>query len=335
MRIVPLAGDRIAPGEEGLAQIVADRPLALFGGDRFILRDAAGRRTIGGGSVLDIRAPERGRRRPERLAALAALAADGAAGALPRLLALPPYAVHRAEHAQAHGLAPVALDDVAARENLIALGPFLMAPAMVLTISRRIVERLAAHHLEQPDQPGLARERLRLSLPERLMPDAFAALAAAMIRRGEIAATGAFLRLPDHAPRLSPEHGMLWDQIRPLLGGEARFKPPRVNELAAALRRREESIRGLAKRLARRGDLHEVAPDHFLLREAVAELASAAVATASAQADGWFTAAHYRDRIGGGRKMAILILEFLDRQGVTVRKGDQRRVDGRKAGLFG
>ncbi len=155
MRIVPLAGDRIAPGEEGLAQIVADRPLALFGGDRFILRDAAGRRTIGGGSVLDIRAPERGRRRPERLAALAALAADGAAGALPRLLALPPYAVHRAEHAQAHGLAPVALDDVAARENLIALGSFLMAPAMVLTISRRIVERLAAHHLEQPDQPAL------------------------------------------------------------------------------------------------------------------------------------------------------------------------------------
>ncbi len=121
----------------------------------------------------------------------------------------------------------------------------------------------------------------------------------------------------------------------PLLGGEARFKPPRVNELAESLRRREETIRGLAKRLARRGDLFEVAPDHFLLREAVAELAAAAVATAEAQPDGWFTAAHYRDRIGGGRKMAILILEFLDRQGLTIRKGDQRRVDARKAGMFG
>ena len=128
---------------------------------------------------------------------------------------------------------------------------------------------------------------------------------------------------------------MLWDQIRPLLGGEARFKPPRVNALAESLRRREESVRGLAKRLARRGDLVEVSPDHFLLREAAAELAAAAVATAAAQPDGWFTAAHYRDRIGGGRKMAILILEFLDRQGLTIRKGDQRRADPRKAGLFG
>ncbi len=334
-RIVPLAADRIGPGEEGLAQIVADRPLALFGGDRFILRDAAGRRTIGGGTVLDIRAPERGRRRPERLAALQALAEEGAAGALPRLLALPPYAVHRADHGRAHGLSTAALDEVAARENLIALGPYLMAPAMVLTQSRRIVERLAAHHREQPDQPGLARERLRLALPERLTQDAFAAFSASMIRRGEIAAAGAFLRLPDHAPRLSPEHGVLWDQIRPLLGGEARFKPPRVNELAEALRRRDETVRGLAKRLARRGDLLEVAPDHFLLREAVAELAAAAFATAEAQPDGWFTAAHYRDRIGGGRKMAILILEFLDRQGLTIRKGDQRRVDPRKVGMFG
>ena len=33
--------------------------------------------------------------------------------------------------------------------------------------------------------------------------------------------------------------------------------------------------------------------------------------------------------------MAILILEFLDRQGLTIRKGDQRRADPRKAGLFG
>ncbi len=99
------------------------------------------------------------------------------------------------------------------------------------------------------------------------------------------------------------------DQAAPL--GRGALQAARVNELAEALRKREDTIRGLCKRLARRGDLHEVAPDHFLLREAVAELASAALATAAEQPDGWFTAAHYRDRIGGGRKMAILILEFL------------------------
>ncbi len=127
-RIVPLASDRIAPGEAGLAQIVADRPLALFGGDRFVLRDAAGRRTIGGGTVLDIHAPERGRRRPERLAALAALAENDAVEALPRLLALPPTRCI-APPMPGRTASPAGAGRVVARDNLLALGPFLMAPA--------------------------------------------------------------------------------------------------------------------------------------------------------------------------------------------------------------
>ena len=334
-RVVPLSDQGIAPRVEALAQIVLDRPAAILGGDRFILRDASGRRTIGGGRVLDIHAPERNRRKPERLAVLAALAAHGPAEALPTLLALPPFAVHRTDHARAHGLRPEALDGVAARENLLALGSFLMAPAVALTLSRRILDGLGAHHARQPDQPGLTRDRLRLALPERMAPDAFVALLDHMTRRGEIAADGSWLRLPGHAPQLSPEHAALWEQIRPLLEEEARFKPPRVSELAEILRRREDTIRGLCKRLARRGDLHEVATDHFLLKEAVAELAGQVLATESLQPDGWFTAAHYRDRIGGGRKMAILILEFFDRHALTIRKGDWRKVERRKAGMFG
>jgi selenocysteine-specific elongation factor len=119
-----------------------------------------------------------------------------------------------------------------------------------------------------------------------------------------------------------------------LLSGEGRFKPPRVNELAEHLKRREDTIRGLMKRLARRGDVDEVVEDHFLLRPAVAELLAVARETEAAEIDRWFNAAAFRDRIGIGRKMAILILEFFDRHGVTIRKGDLRRVDPRKAAAF-
>ncbi len=334
-RLVPLSAERIGPGETGLAQIVLDRPAAILGGDSFVLRDAGGRRTIGGGAVLDIRPPERHRRRPERLAALDALSRHGAAEALPALLALPPYLIDLDDFALGHGLRPEALEGVIARENLLILPSegrrMLVSPATVLRLGRAIREALAAHHAAQPDQSGLTAARLRPAMPERLAPEAFAALAAHLLRRGEIAAAGAWLRLPGHAPRLSAEHEALWAEIRPLLQVEARFKPPRVNELAATLRRREETVRGLCKRLARRGDLDEIVEDHFLLRDAVAELAEAARATA---ADGWFSAAQYRDRIGGGRRMAILILEFFDRHGLTIRKGDLRRIDPRKSGLF-
>jgi selenocysteine-specific elongation factor len=331
-RIVPLSSD-------GLAQIVLERPASILGGDRFILRDASGRRIIGGGSALDSRAPERNRRKPERLEALEALAKHGAVEALPSLLQLPPYGIDVATFAHDHGHDPSAFDAIIKRENLLLLSgnsrSFAFAAPFVLTLSRRIREKLAEHHAKQPDQAGLAAERLRLALRERLTPDAFAALAAHLMRRGEIASAGAWLRLPDHVPRLSPEHEALWAMIRPLLSGEERFKPPRVNELAEALRRREETVRGLMKRLARRGDVDEVAEDHYLLRASVAELLATARETGAAMPEGWFNAAAFRDHIGIGRKMAILILEFFDRHGVTVRKGDLRRVDARRAGMFG
>jgi formate dehydrogenase major subunit len=41
--------------------------------------------------------------------------------------------------------------------------------------------------------------------------------------------------------------------------------------------------------------------------------------------DSKITAAAFRDRIGTGRKLAIQILEFFDRTGITVREGDSRR----------
>jgi selenocysteine-specific elongation factor len=337
-RLVPLAHDRILPGQEQPAQIVLNRPAALFAGSRFILRDASATRTIGGGTILDLRAPERNRRKPERLEALESLARYSGIEALPHLVVLPPFAVDLARYAADHGLDRSAFDSVILRESLLLLRTgnqsFVMAPAILLRLSRGMAERLKAHHEDHPDQPGLTMERLRLALPERLQPLVFAAVAEHCEKRGEIASTGAWLRLPHHVPRLSPEHEALWALVRPRLSGEHRFNPLRVPALSEELRRRPDSLRGLMKRLARRGDVHEVAEDQFLLRKAVAELAETAIATGAAQAEGWFNAAAYRDRLGIGRKMAILVLEFFDRQGLTIRKGDLRRIDPRKQDLF-
>ena len=81
------------------------------------------------------------------------------------------------------------------------------------------------------------------------------------------------------------------------------------------------------------GQLVEVAPDHFFLRETVAEMA--AIACHIAATEGTVTAASFRDRLANGRKVAIQILEFFDRTGVTVRTGDTRRVRPERVGLFG
>jgi selenocysteine-specific elongation factor len=77
----------------------------------------------------------------------------------------------------------------------------------------------------------------------------------------------------------------------------------------------------------------EIAPDHFFLRETVAEMA--AVAAGCVDAEGWLTAAAFRDRLDNGRKVAIQILEFFDKAGLTVRSGDARRIRMDRLAAFG
>ena len=94
-------------------------------------------------------------------------------------------------------------------------------------------------------------------------------------------------------------------------------------------------MRAALKRVQRMGRLIEVAPDQFFLSETVAEMASIAAAIAEAGPAGTLTAAEFRDRLANGRKVAIQVLEFFDRAGVTVRVGDERRVRTDRLGMFG
>ena len=115
-------------------------------------------------------------------------------------------------------------------------------------------------------------ERLRASLDPRLPAPAFRTLLRALAAEGRLGLDGAWVRLTGHEVRLAPADEELWAQVEAMLGGEARFRPPRVRDIAGALDAPEEEIRRLAKLLARMGRVHEIAHDHFFLRDAVGEM---------------------------------------------------------------
>ena len=85
-RIAVLEGPQFGPGKSALVQLLLDQPLGAAAGDRFIVRDASAQRTLGGGRVLDVFAPARGRAKPQRLAELRVLAIEDPAASLRGLL---------------------------------------------------------------------------------------------------------------------------------------------------------------------------------------------------------------------------------------------------------
>jgi selenocysteine-specific elongation factor len=173
--------------------------------------------------------------------------------------------------------------------------------------------------------PGVERDRLRrLTLPTLPRP-AFDALVGQALSDGRLAQTNAWLHLPAHRVQLAAADHELWATLKPLLDA-APYNPPRVRDLARSANLNEDKARALLKRLARLGEVYPVAHDHYFTAAAVADLARR-VATLSNE-HGAARAAPLRDQVGGGRKVAIHILEFFDRIGYTRRVRDTHVLRG-------
>ena len=103
-RLVLLEDAPLVPGEVGRVQLVLDQPIAAAAGDRFVVRDTTSQRTIGGGTLLDLRAPARKRRTPERLAQLHAHRIGDPEQALAGLLEIAPRFVELSAFARDRAL---------------------------------------------------------------------------------------------------------------------------------------------------------------------------------------------------------------------------------------
>jgi len=337
-RIVLLGDAPIGPGADGLIQLVLEKPIAAAVGDRFVLRDTTAQRTIGGGVFLDLRAPARKRRTPERLAQLEAQAITDPVAALNALLERPPGYVDFTAFSRDRALSAEEQEAVVTKTNVFRLttpkAELGLSPANWLRLKRGMLAALQAFHAENPDLAGIGMERLRLQLEPRLPAPAFTAMLQGLARTKEISLDGAWIRLASHEVRLTPQDEATWRKVQPLISGTERFRPPRVRDIAGMTHGSEPDLRRLFKLLSRIGRVDEVAHDHFFLRATVAEMVEIATKLAAAGPGGEFTVAQFRDQLLNGRKVAIQILEFFDRHGVTMRRGDLRRINKHRLGLF-
>ena len=337
-RIVLLGDAPILPGGEAPVQLVLDRPIAAAEGDRFVLRDTTAQRTIGGGKFLDLRGPARKRRTPERLAQLQAHAIGDGEQALAALLEILPHYVDLSAFARDRALTDLQAQAIGERLGIVKAGTaervFALSAPVWMQFKRGLLAALQSFHTENPDLPGIGLERLRLLLQPRLPTPVFLSILQGLAKGREIGLDGAWVRLAGHEVRLTPGDEKIWSRIAPLIGGAERFRPPRVRDIATLLMLREPDVRRLLKLLGRMGKVDEVAQDHFFMRATVAEMVGIIVDLGATSANGQFTAAQFRDRVDNGRKVAIQILEFFDRQGVTLRRGDLRRANKHRLDLF-
>jgi selenocysteine-specific elongation factor len=326
-------------GKQAFVQLVLDKPIAAAAGDAFILRDTSAQRTLGGGRFLDLRPPARKRRADGRIAQLNALANQSSAEILRHLIALPPHFLDLTNFARDLAQFERQILDVADAQCIahipVAGTIYGIAENAAARLCQDVCANLEEFHLDNPDLPGIPLERLRTRLAPFMPKAAFLAFLHPLVRDKVIAIDGGWLRLAAHEVRLTAQDEKIWLQIQPHIGGEQRFRPPRVRDLSNELSLSEIDVRRVLKSLNRMGKVAEIAHDHFFLRTAVAEMVKYMIDLSDEGGHREFTAAQFRDKLDNGRKVAIQSLEFFDRHGVTIRRGDLRRINPRRLDLFG
>ena len=337
-RVAVLGAAAIAPGESGLAQIVLDHPIGAVHGDGLILRDQSAQRTIGGGTVIDLFPPSRGRAKPDRLAFLAAMEDADDGTALTALLDAMPNGLHLGRFATARNLTPADMETLAelvpmktVRTESGALG---FSDLRWASVRSAVLAGLAAWHKKSPDTVGPGENRILAGTGIRLPAEAAVAIAAELVREGVIVKEGMGVRLPSHRPSLQGADATNWKKIKPLLldGG---LRPPVVTDIAEEIGGEPKKIESLLVRAGRHGLVVRIAKNRFYPPETLRDLAEIAEKVAAGTEDGLITAATFRDATDIGRNLAIEVLEFFNKVKFTRRVGDAHQVIRPAAEAFG
>ncbi|MGQ0803480.1 MAG: selenocysteine-specific translation elongation factor [Actinomycetota bacterium] len=289
---------RVLDGERRFARLRLDRPAPLAPGDHLVFRDSGRRRTIGGGEVLDVAPEDKARDAPARLSLPGG----------PRLLAAHPWLEVDALGPLAGagpGEAAALADDLEAAGHAVRVDRWLVAAPELARVREVVTERVDAHHRDHPLEPGVDLQALAAAVrldPPRLR----AALSGAdglVVERGVV-------RRASHRGRVadSPEA----QQLIATLAAEP-FAPPDPATLAAD--------RGLVRTLVREGALVDL--DGIVFAAVALDDARARV-QAALRERGSLTVADARDLLGSTRKFVLPILNRLDAEGVTRRRGDER-----------
>jgi selenocysteine-specific elongation factor len=309
--------------EPQFVQIVLSEPVHALVKDAFILRDADGRRTLAGGSVLDPFPPTRGRRRPERIKTLAALDAPDVKNALARLLPTAPNGIELERFAQAWNIGDDEAKSLWASVGLARYESRGYDAAQWRQGREALVAKVSRFHLEHPDSFGPSTAQA-LATNSAAGQQFQLAVLESLIHERHLAREGTQIRLPTHEIELSASEQLLWRRIAPLLGPNR--KPMTMHGIAAKENLDLKAIKRVLERATRAGYVVRIAAGRFLHKSVFVELAAKAEILAENSKGRLFDVAAFRDRSDLGRGISIELLEYFDRIGFTQRVGDQRRL---------
>jgi selenocysteine-specific elongation factor len=319
----------LPPGARALAHLRLQEPLLLLPGDRFILREFSPVTTIGGGEVLDPLARRPMARDAGRTGFLRTLESRKPEEIVAAMTERAPLGLPFAEIAARTGWRDSATREAAkklesaGRVKQVSVEPlFLVDRKRFDEARRKIWEIVEKFHKNNPLSPGISREELRGGLGKRVHAHTFRAALEELAAEKKLELAGELVRRAGAVISLLPEEARSKDQIEAAFEKAGLAVPP-VKEVLGQLPVDAKRAEKLLQMLLREKSLVRVTPELIFHRRALEEM-KARLAEYKEGKGERISVPVFKELTGVTRKYAIPLLEYLDRERVTRRAGDER-----------
>ena len=312
----------LAPGKQAFARLRFADALALVPGDRFIIRQFSPLATIGGGRVLDAFPLPRAHVEafldglahgaPKEILAARVLRRDALGLSVEDAIRETGWNETEIEHHAA---------ELERAGELVRAADLLITRSALEKLLAAILARVDEFHRAQPLTPGTNREELRARLGKRLPPEIFSLAMGKLAEQQKIELSGELIRAAGRAIAMTAQEVESSRTIEQAFRA-AGLKVPALKEILGGLRIEPARAQRLVTLLLRDKVLVKISDDLLFHRQALEALRAALAGYRSRSAK--IDVAAFKQLTGVSRKYAIPLLEYLDRERITRRVGDER-----------
>jgi selenocysteine-specific elongation factor len=319
----------LAPGGSAPANFKLQDEILVLPGDRFIVRQFSPVVTIGGGAVLDPLARRPMLRDTGRAAFLETLERGSNEEILAAMTERALLGLGHEEIVARTGWTEKEIQGAleklqkARRVRIVSSEPLVLISGKLFEeVRKKITEKVERFQKENPLLPGISREDLRASLGKRVRSEAFRAALEELVAQRRLDAPGELVKKAGSEIALLPEEAKAKEQIEAAFAS-AGLAVPSVKEVLAKLTIEAKRAEKLLQILLREKSLVRVSPELVFHRQALAQLKEQLAAYKKAKGDR-ISVPIFKELTGITRKYAIPLLEYLDRERVTRRVGEER-----------
>jgi selenocysteine-specific elongation factor len=317
---------QVAPGTNAYGQLRMAEPALLLPGDRFILRQFSPVVTIGGGVVLDATPPLRRKREASFLKLLdggtpetiqeGRMARQFYQGlTVPQLVAETGWPSRIVRHHLAASIG---------KGQVQQLGERFLHAAVMDGLKQSIVSSVEVFHRENPLVAGISKEQLRETVAAP--PEVLSATLDLLRKEKTIEVAGELVRLPGRGVVMKDDEAESKKIIEQAFAS-AGLQTPALNSVLAGLKVDKTRAYKIVTLMLRDKVLVKVSEELVFHQSALVELRKQLAAYKAKSTNAGVAkidVAKFKELTGVSRKYAIPLLEYLDREHVTRRVGDQR-----------